>query len=135
MEVVDLECCGVVRRLLVIYLYLWIIFIYIFILSQYTFFFFFFQADDGIRDRTVTGVQTCALPIWPRQIPKIGFLPIKSRRASCAYGIAAGSPGPFERKIPSGLSASTSSAVVDAGTTVTPKPFCRRRRKMFSLMP
>src|SRR5207248_3418252 len=28
------------------------------------FFFFFFQAEDGIRDRTVTGVQTCALPIW-----------------------------------------------------------------------
>src|SRR5437867_8191823 len=33
-------------------------------------FFFFFQAEDGIRDRTVTGVQTCALPIstwWIRQ--------------------------------------------------------------------
>src|SRR2546427_7956656 len=28
------------------------------------FFFFFFQAEDGIRDLTVTGVQTCALPIW-----------------------------------------------------------------------
>src|SRR5207248_6776452 len=28
------------------------------------FFFFFFQAEDGIRDRTVTGVQTCALPIY-----------------------------------------------------------------------
>src|SRR5437867_9006482 len=27
---------------------------------------FFFQAEDGIRDRTVTGVQTCALPISPR---------------------------------------------------------------------
>src|SRR5689334_23460365 len=27
------------------------------------FFFFFFQAEDGIRDGTVTGVQTCALPI------------------------------------------------------------------------
>src|SRR5256886_12403448 len=26
--------------------------------------FFFFQAEDGIRDLTVTGVQTCALPIW-----------------------------------------------------------------------
>ena len=25
--------------------------------------FFFFQAEDGIRDRLVTGVQTCALPI------------------------------------------------------------------------
>src|SRR5438094_6164609 len=31
------------------------------------FFFFFFQAEDGIRDRTVTGVQTCALPIYPSQ--------------------------------------------------------------------
>src|SRR5699024_12152820 len=27
--------------------------------------FFFFQAEDGIRDRNVTGVQTCALPISP----------------------------------------------------------------------
>src|SRR5205085_8484357 len=30
------------------------------------FFFFFFQAEDGIRDLTVTGVQTCALPISGR---------------------------------------------------------------------
>src|SRR5205085_5541247 len=29
----------------------------------FLFFFFFFQAEDGIRDLTVTGVQTCALPI------------------------------------------------------------------------
>src|SRR5690625_7372365 len=28
-------------------------------------FFFFFQAEDGIRDGHVTGVQTCALPIFP----------------------------------------------------------------------
>src|SRR5256885_4709061 len=28
------------------------------------FLFFFFQAEDGIRDYKVTGVQTCALPIW-----------------------------------------------------------------------
>src|SRR5437879_10014191 len=28
-------------------------------------FFFFFQAEDGIRDTSVTGVQTCALPICP----------------------------------------------------------------------
>src|SRR5437763_15291087 len=27
-------------------------------------FFFFFQAEDGIRDTSVTGVQTCALPIF-----------------------------------------------------------------------
>src|SRR2546430_3326315 len=31
-------------------------------------FFFFFQAEDGIRDLTVTGVQTCALPI-----SRVGF--------------------------------------------------------------
>src|SRR5437870_11060323 len=29
----------------------------------FLFFFFFFQAEDGIRDGHVTGVQTCALPI------------------------------------------------------------------------
>src|SRR5438132_4348440 len=32
------------------------------------FFFFFFQAEDGIRDHCVTGVQTCALPILPVSI-------------------------------------------------------------------
>src|SRR2546430_16445412 len=32
---------------------------------------FFFQAEDGIRDLTVTGVQTCALPIWnPLTLPQ-----------------------------------------------------------------
>src|SRR5699024_11917169 len=31
-------------------------------------FVFFFQAEDGIRDRNVTGVQTCALPIFTAEI-------------------------------------------------------------------
>src|SRR2546425_868249 len=31
---------------------------------QFCSFFFFFQAEDGIRDKLVTGVQTCALPIY-----------------------------------------------------------------------
>src|SRR5687768_7831980 len=39
---------------------LFIFFLRIFI---FFFFFFFFQAEDGIRDVAVTGVQTCALPI------------------------------------------------------------------------
>src|ERR1019366_1247330 len=34
--------------------------------DYFFFFFFFFQAEDGIRDWSVTGVQTCALPIWHR---------------------------------------------------------------------
>src|SRR5256885_17001911 len=32
--------------------------------THFLFFFFFFQAEDGIRDYKVTGVQTCALPIY-----------------------------------------------------------------------
>src|ERR1019366_9844087 len=31
--------------------------------------FVFSQAEDGIRDWSVTGVQTCALPIWPSPSP------------------------------------------------------------------
>src|SRR2546422_11095232 len=38
-------------------------------MSVVFFFFFFFQAEDGIRDVAVTGVQTCALPIWRRRNP------------------------------------------------------------------
>src|SRR2546430_10307801 len=58
-------------------------------------YFFFFQAEDGIRDLTVTGVQTCALPISrtsirgtrrsrapDRPCPRAG------RRASAATGRA-----------------------------------------------
>src|SRR5699024_11263471 len=32
---------------------------------------FFFQAEDGIRDRNVTGVQTCALPISQLRLPRV----------------------------------------------------------------
>src|SRR2546430_17642410 len=41
-------------------------------------YFFFFQAEDGIRDLTVTGVQTCALPISPRPAASV----IRSRPRS-----------------------------------------------------
>ena len=37
------------------------------------FFFFFFQAEDGIRDWSVTGVQTCALPIYIIILGSTGF--------------------------------------------------------------
>src|SRR3712207_9310773 len=39
--------------------------------------FFFFQAEDGIRDIGVTGVQTCALPISPSRSPS-GAVPSRS---------------------------------------------------------
>src|SRR5256886_10787604 len=46
-------------------------------------FFFFFQAEDGIRDLTVTGVQTCALPISrcsPKPDPIVSTLAMNGSR-------------------------------------------------------
>src|SRR6266852_6844655 len=46
-------------------------------------YFFFFQAEDGIRDATVTGVQTCALPIWTqRRAWRAGWEKIENGRGS-----------------------------------------------------
>src|SRR5438270_5906184 len=45
--------------------------------------FFFFQAEDGIRDLTVTGVQTCALPI---SCAPGGFRRVRSRNPPGAHG-------------------------------------------------
>src|SRR3712207_1150640 len=46
--------------------------------------FFFFQAEDGIRDIGVTGVQTCALPIF-REVPQTEATPFHPRSP---YGVA-----------------------------------------------
>src|SRR5690349_22155525 len=37
-------------------------------MEQFILYFFFFQAEDGIRDLYVTGVQTCALPIYEKKV-------------------------------------------------------------------
>src|SRR5205823_11933334 len=39
-------------------------------------FFFFFQAEDGIRDKLVTGVQTCALPISSSRAAAASYEPL-----------------------------------------------------------
>src|SRR5687768_18063656 len=48
------------------------------------FLFFFFQAEDGIRDVAVTGVQTCALPIYevrrPREVAVEGVARLRLQR-------------------------------------------------------
>src|SRR5256885_11840677 len=49
--------------------------------------FFFFQAEDGIRDYKVTGVQTCALPILCRTV--VGW----ECCAGAAFGLGGGVPG------------------------------------------
>src|SRR5205823_10994244 len=59
---------------------------------------FFFQAEDGIRDKLVTGVQTCALPIWPssRMAALFQTRILSVRSSVCA---APSKPGPrFETR-------------------------------------
>src|SRR5207253_8578314 len=55
--------CGVFMYCFRLFLFFCLCFGFLF----FFFFFFFFQAEDGIRDGHVTGVQTCALPIWRAQ--------------------------------------------------------------------
>src|SRR5436189_1116850 len=53
--------------------------------KNFVFFGFFFQAEDGIRDTSVTGVQTCALPILNILDPTRGsatLLGVDSRKIS-----------------------------------------------------
>src|SRR5256886_11731342 len=49
--------------------------------------FFFFQAEDGIRDLTVTGVQTCALPIFYKPFSEPAFIEdLRTARGVIANG-------------------------------------------------
>src|SRR2546430_6198328 len=61
--------------------------------TNYLFVFFFFQAEDGIRDLTVTGVQTCALPICEDDreraraaLPRASRSPTAPSRTACRPG-------------------------------------------------
>src|SRR5690554_7790200 len=74
--------------------------LYFFFISFLAWFvFFFFQAEDGIRDADVTGVQTCALPIYhPWLAAKLlalllyiglGTVAIKRGRSPAVRGAAA----------------------------------------------
>src|SRR6267378_560275 len=68
-------------------------FFFFFSIDFIFFFFFFFQAEDGIRDLYVTGVQTCALPILPplsscEAASSIATLAPSSPAASAAHSAA-----------------------------------------------
>src|SRR5690606_39684994 len=58
---------------------------------------FFFQAEDGIRDFHVTGVQTCALPIYSAAAPRAKRfirLDTPARAAGAAQGALLSRPAP-----------------------------------------
>src|SRR5690606_39833240 len=64
----------------------------------FPFLFFFFQAEDGIRDFHVTGVQTCALPILLAMAAdlRIVVLRLASRLQSLRWHAASKTPYPVE---------------------------------------
>src|SRR5579862_7843707 len=59
---------------------------------------FFFQAEDGIRDGTVTGVQTCALPIFGRG-QNLGAIALRLGAQPLAFGGALGAHLPGLRGV------------------------------------
>src|SRR5687767_15217655 len=93
---------------LIIYFFLFF-FLHVFV---FFFFFFFFQAEDGIRDKLVTGVQTCALPIY-------GAGGAFRRRAAIVSSRGADSVV--------ARNASRTSTAIDAGHAMTPPVICGPR--------
>src|SRR2546430_8953670 len=86
--------------------------------------FFFFQAEDGIRYLTVTGVQTCALPICPRRRAAAGAGAACRRRGRRRAGVrAAAQPAPLPAVLrQAALTADRRSIVVEIG-----RASCRER--------
>src|SRR5205807_7687346 len=54
--------------------------------------FFFFQAEDGIRDYKVTGVQTCALPILVGRVEAVNLFDLEQRLARMELDLVLGAP-------------------------------------------
>src|SRR5216683_6633519 len=86
--------------------------------------FFFFQAEDGIRDLIVTGVQTCALPIsrpmlaLPRCFAEVAGLPLTDANGSDVVGDEVSSTR-YDRPACTGM---LNVALVCEPTTVAPVP-------------
>src|SRR2546429_4240256 len=86
--------------------------------------FFFFQAEDGIRDVAVTGVQTCALPIYRVSVSPGGLRAWPKDHPGAAAG---GSPGELwtaldgaDRLLDGGLSGAATAGGSDAGRCAGP---------------
>src|SRR5690606_9126280 len=75
---------------------------------------FFFQAEDGIRDFHVTGVQTCALPIWLIGAPDALDLMLTGRSLSAS---AARAKGLVDRTAEKAMLVDTAAALALKGAT------------------
>src|SRR6266496_6039740 len=113
----------------------------------YFFFFFFFQAEDGIRDLYVTGVQTCALPIsdpagnsvsvWTTPETQItrtasgaARFPRPNRRSAGATAGVAAEVSSFWRRLPARMS-----TLAPIPPLFETRPARRRANERFALPP
>src|SRR3712207_8665539 len=79
----------------------WLIVSLVCLLYCYCCYFFFFQAEDGIRDIGVTGVQTCALPIsWTPTWPTAGCTAPWSTSRGRTWATCSTTAGPWRSRRP-----------------------------------
>src|SRR2546430_9752232 len=84
---------------------------------------FFFQAEDGIRDLTVTGVQTCALPIYPSV--RVPARSLRSTRATAKSWPCSVTP----RRIPTILRDRKSTRLNSSHSQISYAVFCLKKKK------
>src|SRR5258707_6958680 len=84
-------------------------------------FVFFFQAEDGIRDIGVTGVQTCALPIWHQYDAQLGAHPDQPEAARGTEDQRQRSPAPLDRK---------STRLNSSHANISYAVFCLKKKKI-----
>src|SRR5205823_10965844 len=92
------------------------------------FFVFFFQAEDGIRDKLVTGVQTCALPIC--RVPGLAAVVVVTATASTCRSRTRSTPRPRRRSATSGRAAHPRARPASATPTEIGRASCRERVEM-----
>src|SRR3989449_9719644 len=93
------------------------------------FYFFFFQAEDGIRDVAVTGVQTCALPIsrpiavkLSPVLPDIaGMARVTEQEGADAVTLVNTIPGMLDRRLGNGAGGVSGPALLAIGVLATRK--------------
>src|SRR3989475_8618648 len=111
---------------------------------------FFFQAEDGIRDLTVTGVQTCALPIYhlyvarapapePMVVPQNQLLHPEARPQHVAHELLGSEPRQLRRERQDRKSTRLNSSHSQISYAVfclkkKKKHTCRRARRVIQLI-
>src|SRR5689334_24148575 len=148
-----MECCwemevcnvrGCESLFLVLWMCLWrlmVLYRLLFVVCEHScLVFFFFQAEDGIRDGTVTGVQTCALPIWEACISH-GALGaetiIMSAEGACLRDFRCASSSATEARLDGDLAATLAAMAVDRKSTrlnsshssISYAVFCLKKKK------